>query len=365
MSEKNFKVNHSSTPAVKPTITTERLEEDLESYLLDNKRGMRVTIINYGATIAKIEVPDRRGDLADVLLGHEKLSNYIGGRFFLGATVGRYANRLAGARFVLDDKEYKVTSNKNGFMLHGGASGFDKKFWRAGIVNGKDEPALELSLVSPDGDEGLPGAMEVKVVYSVSAENELRIDYTATTNKPTVINLTNHAYFNLTGSTANTILEHVLTIDADKFTETDDLSIPTGKIIDVSGTPMDYRKPEKVGSRIDADYDQLRNADGYDKNWVLNDYTGNVREVASVYEPVSGRRMIVLTDQPGLQFYYSGNYLDGAVEGKSGIPLTRRSGLCLECQHFPNSPNESSFPSTVLRPGETYSQTTVYRFLVE
>ncbi|MCL5021543.1 MAG: galactose mutarotase [Bacteroidetes bacterium] len=328
---------------------------------MNNGKGMRVTIINYGATMARIEVPDRNGNVADVLLGHEKLSSYIGGRFFLGATVGRYANRIAGARFVLDGRECRVTPNRNGNLLHGGEKGFDKKYWKAEVFDEGPEPSLDLSLVSPDGDEGFPGRMEVKVTYSISSDNELRIHYVATTDKTTVINLTNHSYFNLTGSPANTILDHVLTINADRFTATDNQSIPTGEMKDVAGTPLDFRKPTAVDSRIDEDYEQLRNADGYDKNWVLNQYTGAVREVASLYEPTSGRRMKVLTDQPGLQVY-SGNYLDGAVEGKKGVYLTRRSGLCLECQHFPNSPNESSFPSTVLRPGQTYNQTTIYGF---
>ncbi len=335
----------------------------LESYTLSNGKGMAVTVINYGAAIAKIEVPDRDGKIDDVVLGHDDLAGYIGGRFYLGATVGRYANRIAGGRFVLNGKEYQVAKNKNGNMLHGGEVGFDKKFWQTRILEESEDPAVEMKLVSPDGDEGFPGTMEITTVYRLTADNELRIQYDAVTDKPTVINITNHSYFNLTGSAANPITGHLLTIDADAFTPTDAFSIPTGAVSEVGGTPLDFRKLTRIGDRIDENHPQLQNSKGYDKNFVLNNYDGSLRKAAAVFEPSTGRVMDVFTDQPGMQFY-SGNYLDGTMKGKGGIIYGERSALCLECQHFPNSPNEKRFPSTVLEPGQHYKQTTVYGFSV-
>ncbi len=361
MSEKSEEI---LKPGDLPGIESRSYEGGLESYTLSNGKGMSVAIINYGAAIAKIFVPDRDGNVADVVLGHDDPTEYIGGRFYLGATVGRFANRIAAGHFILKGKEYQVAKNRNGNLLHGGDSGFDKKFWKTRIVRAGENPAIELKLFSPDGDEGFPGNLEVRILYMVTQNNELRIEYAAETDKTTVINLTNHGYFNLTGSAENTILDHVLSIEADAFTPTDDAGLPTGEIREVSGTPMDFRKLTPVGSRIGDDYDQLKNSKGYDRNFVLNRYDGEVREVAAVYEPVSGRVMEVLTDQPGLQFY-TGNYLDGAMKGKNGIYYKERTGLCLECQHFPDSPNQTNFPSTVLEPGDVYSQTTIYRFSMD
>ncbi len=347
-----------------PGIESRSYDAGLESYTLANGNGMSVTIINYGAAIAKIVVPDRGGVLADIVLGHDDPKGYIGGRFYLGATVGRFANRIAAGHFVLRGKEYHVTKNRNGNLLHGGNLGFDKKFWKTRIVQAGENPAIELKLLSPDGDEGFPGNLDAAILYTVTQDDELRIDYTAVTDKTTVINLTNHGYFNLTGSAENSILDHVLTINADTFIPTDDAGLPTGEMRDVSGTPMDFRKLTAVGDRIGVDYDQLKNSEGYDKNFVLNGYDGEVHEAAVLYEPVSGRVMEVLTDQPGLQFY-SGNYLDGAMEGKNGVYYRERTGLCLECQHFPDSPNRQNFPSTTLEPGDVYRQTTIFRFSVD
>ncbi|MDE3058850.1 MAG: galactose mutarotase [Bacteroidota bacterium] len=332
------------------------------SYVLSNNRGMSITVLNYGATLARIEVPDRQGNAADVLLGHEKLKNFIGGRFYLGGTIGRYANRIKAGRFKLDGKEYQVTVNSKGNMLHGGTVGFDKKFWEASIDEAKN--AVEFSLISPDGEEGFPGTMEIKAAYELSDDNEVRIRYRATTDKTTVVNLTNHAYFNLTGNPAGSILDHILMINAEKFTPTDGASIPTGEIENVAGTPMDFTTPAKIGARIDDDDIQLRQSKGYDHNYVLNDFNGSVRTAATVYDPSCGRLMEVLTDQPGVQFY-SGNNLDGAMQGKKGIYYQPRAGLCLECQHFPNSPNEKKFPSAVLEPASVYTQNTVYKFSVK
>ncbi len=339
-------------------------EKGVDSCKLANGKGISATFLNYGAAIARIEVPDRDGNIADVVLGHENPANYVGARFYLGATVGRFANRIAGGKFILDGKEYQVTTNSKGNLLHGGTVGFDKKFWKARVVEEKGDPAVEFILTSPDGDEGFPGTMEVKVMYTLTSKNELMIEYVATSDRPTVINLTNHGYFNLTGSGANSILNHVLYINADSFTPTDGASLPTGEIADVSGTPMDFRKFNVIGDRIGEEYEQLTQCKGYDKNWVLNNYTGDVREAATLYEPASGRVLEIFTDQPGLQFY-SGNYLDGSLKGKGGAYYRERSGLCLECQHFPNSPNVEKFPSTALMPGDAYKQTTIYRFSID
>lgn len=345
-------------------ITTSHLRNGLDSYVLTNNNGMSVTILNYGATIAGIQVPDRDGQFANVVLGHENLDDFIGGPYYFGGTLGRFANRIAEARFTLDGREYRVTENRNGAMLHGGTVGFDKKFWKTKIDSSDDIRSLVLSLVSPDGDEGFPGNIEIKVSYTVGEANELILHYVATTDKPTVINISNHAYFNLTGSTANTVLGHVVMIKGSKYTPIDVHSIPTGEMDKVANTPLDFRNPSVVGARIDDDFDQLKKANGYDHNWVLDDWHGSVRQVATVYEPMTGRKMVVLTDQPGLQFY-SGNNLNAVISSKDGMEIGCRSGLCMECQHFPNSPNEPSFPSVVLKPGEVYVQTTIYRFSVE
>jgi len=342
-------------------IITNHLKENLDSYILKNNNGMRVTILNYGAAIARIEAPDKNGKIENVTLGHNDLVNFIGGPYYLGATVGRYANRIAGGRFTIDGKEYQVSLNKPGFMLHGGFTGFDKKYWKARIIDSTEESALELSLISPDGDEGFPGAMEIKAIYKLSYKNELLVKYIAASDKTTVINITNHSYFNLTGNPDNTILDHIVKIYADNFTPTNNISIPTGNIASVENTPLDFRQPCRVGDRIDDNFDQLVFAKGYDQNFVINNFNGEVRETAAVYEPTSGRFMEVLTDQPGMQFY-SGNYLNGIPQGTEGIYPKRRTALCFECQHFPNSPNEEDFPSVILKPGKVYNQTTIYRF---
>lgn len=344
-------------------IASEYHDNNLYSFELKNSKGMSVTILNYGATIAKIEVPDRNGIIADVTLGHDNFSNYIGGRYYFGATIGRFANRIFKGRFCLDGKEYQVAVNKAGNLLHGGFEGFDKKFWNSRFIEYKEGSALELTLISPDGEEGFPGTMEIKVIYSVSDNNELKIKYMAASDKATVINLTNHAYFNLTGFATTSILGHILKINADNFTPINDISIPTGKIENVASTPLDFRSLYKIGERIENNFDQLKFANGYDHNWVLNNFNGDVREAATLYEPISGRVMEVLTDQPGIQFY-SGNFLDATFEGKNEVKYQQRAGLCLECQHFPNSPNEKNFPPVILRPGQVYKQTTIYKFSV-
>jgi aldose 1-epimerase len=345
------------------SITSSRIGDVLESFEIKNRKGMRVTILNYGATIANIEVPDREGKMADVLLGHDDLTKYIGGRFYFGATIGRVANRIAGGRFCLDGKEYHVTVNNNGNMLHGGSSGFDKKIWTSRIIHDAVNPSVEMSLISPDGDEGFPGALQVKVTYVLTDDNDVHVLYNAVTDTPTVINLTNHAYFNLTGSSASTISDHVLTINASQFIPIDSRSIPLGTMATVENTPMDFRTPSVIGTHMNKRDGQLEFARGFDHTWVIRNYSGVAREAATLFDPVSGRVMEVWTDQPGLQFY-SGNYLDGTLRGKKGACYIARSGLCLECQHYPNSPNVETFPSVVLRPGEEYRQNTTYKFSV-
>lgn len=342
-------------------INTGVIGGELRYVTLKNCNGMKVTVINYGAAIASIEVPDKKGIFQNVVLGHKDLTNYIGGRFYFGATIGRYANRIARGCFKINGREYKVTKNQNGNLLHGGGVGFDKRFWRTSLLLEDSYPVIKLTLFSPDCDEGFPGNVEVKTYYSLTDENELKIKYEAVSDKTTVINLTNHSYFNLTGSPINSILDHVLKINASKFTPIDDSMIPTGRIADVSETPMDFRVPYNIGGRINKQYEQLDIAGGYDHNWVINNFNGSLREAATLFDPLSGRLMEVITNQPGIQFY-SGNNLDRKPKGKEKVWYKRYSGLCLECQRFPDSPNKNSFPSVLLNPENVYKQNTTYRF---
>ena len=337
--------------------------DEIYSYVLTNKNNMSAEIINYGATVVKLSAPDRNGKIEDIILGYDSLSSYVNGSSFFGGIVGRYGNRIAKGRFTLDGKEYQLPINNPPNSLHGGTIGFNKRVWKAEELNGNN-PALQLTYVSVDGEEGYPGTLTLIVTYSLTDKNGLKIDYKATTDKATILNPTNHCYFNLTGDPNNTILNHVLMINADKFTPVDSSLIPTGQLEDVANTPMDFRKPTEIGERINDDFQQLKFAGGYDHNWVLNNYNGSVREAATVYDSTSGIFMEVLTDQPGVQFY-TGNFLNGMDRGKDGIYYKFRTALCLECQHFPDSPNEKTFPSVVLRPGETYTQTTVYEFSVK
>ncbi len=337
--------------------------QKIYSYTLTNSHSMSAEIINYGATVVKLKVPDKNGKIGDVILGYDSLSGYVNGSSFFGGTIGRYGNRIGKGRFTIDGKKYQVTINDGENSLHGGIKGFNKEVWKAKIVK-EDPPTVEFTYVSPDGDQGYPGTLTATVRFNLTEKNGLEINYKATTDKPTIVNLTNHCYFNLTANPENTILNQVLMIKANYFTPIDSEFIPTGEIRSVKGTPMDFRKPTVVGSRIHDNYRQLKNGRGYDHNFVLDNYNGKVREVATVYDPGSGRFMKVFTDQPGLQFY-SGNFLDGTTKGKYGIYYKHRTALCLECQHFPDSPNHKNFPSTVLRPGHVYRQTTIYQFSVK
>jgi len=321
---------------------------------------MGVRLTNYGATVTAIRVPDRNGKVADVALGYDSLEGYVNAldRPYFGAIVGRYGNRIAKGRFHLDGKTYTLAKNNGENHLHGGNMGFDKVIWNAKVLSPR---SIRFSLLSKDGEEGYPGNLSVRVTYTLENDNALRIDYTATTDKATPVNLTNHTYFNLAGEGSPTILNHELMIAADAFTPVDKGLIPTGEIRNVTGTPFDFRKPKPIGRDIGKSDRQLAYGLGYDHNWVLNERPGENALAATLYEPQSGRVLEVFTDEPGLQFY-CGNFLDGRLRGKSGKPYLHRSALCLETQHFPDSPNHPAFPSTILRPGQTYKTTTVYRF---
>ena len=322
-----------------------------------------VSITNLGGYIVAILAPDRLGTVADVTLGYRDFAGYLGDTSFFGCLVGRYANRIAKGHFALDGRTYTLAVNNGPNSLHGGPTGFQKRVWTARIVSGADGDALELVYVSKGGEEGYPGTLTAKVVYALRADGGLEIDYTATTGAPTVVNLTNHAYFNLAGEGAGDVLGHEMQIEADAITPVDATLIPTGEVRPVEGTPFDFRTPVAIGARIDGADAQLKAGGGYDHNFVLRGKSGELRLAARVVEPKSGRVLEVLTTEPGVQFY-SGNFLDGSVTGKSGKPYVKRSGFCLEAQHFPDSPNQPSFPPVVLRPGQTYRQTTVYRFIV-
>jgi aldose 1-epimerase len=337
--------------------------ESVEIFTFTRAGAPTVAITNLGGHIVSILASDRAGRVADVTLGYRDFAGYLGDTSYFGSIVGRYANRIAKGRFSLDGKTYTLATNNGPNSLHGGPTGFQKRVWTPKIVSGKDGDALELTYVSKDGEEGYPGTLTAKVVYSLRADGGLALDYTATTDAPTVVNLTNHAYFNLAGEGEGTILGHEMQIEADAYTPVDATLIPTGERRPVEGTSFDFRTPVAIGARIDAADEQLKAGGGYDHNYVLRGKAGELRLAARVVEPKSGRVLEMLTTEPGVQFY-SGNFLDGKVIGKSGKAYVRRSAFCLEAQHFPDSPNQPSFPPVVLRPGQTYRQTTIYRIAV-
>jgi aldose 1-epimerase len=336
---------------------------DADLYVLTNDNGLQVSITNYGGIVTSLTAPDRDGLYADVVLGFDDLDGYLSGHPYFGAVVGRYGNRIAGGRFTLDGKSYTLAQNSNDNHLHGGEVGFDKALWAAEPTTSSGGPRLRLHHVSPDGDEGYPGRLSVTVDYTLTHDNGLRIDYLATTDQPTHVNLTNHSYFNLAGPGDGDVLGHEAQIHADYFTPVDEDMIPTGEIRRVEGTPMDFRRPVTIGSRIEDEDEQLRIGNGYDHNFVLNDDIAGISLAAGVSEPISGRVMEVHTTKPGVQLY-TANFLDGSLTGKDGTTYERRCALCLETQHFPDSPNRPQFPTTVLRPGADYQSTTIYRFSV-
>jgi aldose 1-epimerase len=333
----------------------------VEVYTLVNNNGASAQITNYGGIVLSLNVPDRAGNLGDVVLGFDTLEEYVAGNIYFGALIGRYGNRIAHGKFRLNGVEYTLAQNNGPNSLHGGLKGFDRVLWNARLFDSPDGPALELTYLSPDGEEGYPGNLTVRVIYTFTHDNALKLDYTATTDQDTVVNLTHHSFFNLAGT--GDILDHILTINADRFTPVDETLIPTGELRPVAGTPFDFTRPTPIGLRIDQADEQLACGLGYDHNWVLNNSDGSLALAARVLEPGSGRVMEVYTTEPGLQFY-SGNFLDGSVTGKGGQAYQQRTGFCLETQHFPDSPHQPHFPSTVLKAGQTYTSTTLYKFSV-
>ncbi|HEX6717957.1 MAG TPA: aldose epimerase family protein [Pyrinomonadaceae bacterium] len=336
--------------------------ENIDLYTLRNAHGAEAKIMTYGAILVSLKVPDRSGKFDDVVLGFSDSDSYLKKNApYFGAIVGRYGNRIAKGRFTLNGVEYKLAVNNGENHLHGGIKGFDKVVWTGHEMKTKAGPAVVLTYLSKDGEEGYPGNLNVRVVYTLTNNNELKIDYSATTDKDTVTNLTHHSYFNLAGEGTGDILNHVLTINANRFVPTDAGSIPTGELRSVAGTPFDFLKATAIGARINQDEEQLKFGKGYDHTFVINGRAGMLRLAATAYEPTSGRVMQVWTTEPGVQFY-TGNFLDGTLTGKSGKPYPFRSAFCLETQHFPDSPNHPSFPTTTLRKGATYKSTTIYRF---
>ena len=356
MSKDEEKKSTESAKAVRALYGTIGVDSIFQ-YTLSNKNGMIVKIINYGGTVTDIMAPDKSGKMGNVVLGYDSLAGFLQtGNPYFGCLVGRYANRIANAKFTLDGKEYSLAPNNDGNTLHGGNKGFDKVIW---TVKAFSDSSISLSYLSKDGEEGYPGNLSADVVYSLGNDNSLKIEYKATTDKPTPVNLTNHCYFNLSAGADSTIIDHDLMLKADKYTPVNVKLIPTGKIDDVKAGPMDFTAAKKIGR------DLAQVTGGYDHNWVLNKSGNNLDMIASLYHPASGRYMEVYTTEPGIQFY-SGNFLNGTLKNtRGGATYIKHAGLCLETQHFPDSPNQPGFPNTILKPGETYTQTTVYKFSVK
>jgi aldose 1-epimerase len=336
--------------------------QNIDLYTLRNAHGVEAKVTNYGGILVSLKVPDRNGKFDDVVLGFNDLDSYLTKNDpYLGAIIGRYGNRIAKGRFTLNGVEYKLAVNNGENHLHGGIKGFDKVVWTGHEMKSKAGPAVVLTYLSKDGEEGYPGNLNVRVVYTLTNNNEIKIDYTATTDKDTVTNLTHHSYFNLAGEGNGDILNHLVTINANRFVPTDAGSIPTGELRNVAGTPFDFLKATAIGARINNDDEQLKLGNGYDHTWVINGRAGTMRLAATAYEAGSGRVMQVWTTEPGVQFY-TGNFLNGTLTGKSGKLYARRNGFCFETQHYPDSPNQPSFPTTTLKKGQTYKSTTIYRF---
>ena len=336
--------------------------EAVTLYTLTNSSGLQIGVIDLGATIVNLMAPDRDGQFADIVLGFDNPQQYITDSPYFGTVVGRYGNRIANGQFELDGETYTLAKNNSGHHLHGGDVGFDKRLW---TVTSSNPNRLEMKLVSPDGDEGYPGELTVRVTYTLDEDNRLTVDYYATTDKPTVVNLTQHSYFNLAGHSAGSAMDHELLINAERYTEVDSELIPTGQLPYVVGTPLDFRQPVAVGARIDEKYPQLVNGGGYDHNWVLTEKAASGSEpAAKVRDPKTGRTLVIYTEEPGIQFY-AGNFLDGSIVGKEDAVYNYRNTVVLETQHFPDSPNRPDFPSTRLNPGEVYKTRTVFEFGVE
>lgn len=330
-------------------------------YVMKNKNGAEACLTNYGGRLVSVMVPDKNGKMTDVVLGYDNVADYIASDGNFGGLIGRYGNRIAQGKFTLDDVTYELPHNDNGHCLHGGPQGFHTQVWDARQIN---DQTVELSRVSKDGEAGFPGNLDVKVTYTLTDDNAVDIRYEAVTDKPTIVNLTNHSYFNLSGLPGSQILDHEVMICANTYTPVDSLLIPTEALDSVAGTPLDFRTPVAVGARINEPFDQLVKGRGYDLNWVL-DTKGDIHTLAAkAYSPVSGIALEVYTDEPGIQFY-TGNFMTGEDKGKHGTVYPHRGALCLETQHYPDSPNKASFPSTVVRPGEKYTSRCIYKFVTE
>ena len=335
--------------------------ENVDLYTLRNTKGVEATITNLGGIVVSLKVPDKNGKFDDVVLGFNDLDSYLKPHPYFGALIGRYGNRIAKGRFTLNGVEYKLAVNNGENHLHGGIKGYDKVIWTGRESKTKAGPAVTLTYLSKDGEEGYPGNLNVTVVYTLTNNNELKIDYSATSDKDTVTNLTHHSYFNLAGEGNGDILNHQVMIKATRFLPTDAGSIPTGELRNVTGTPFDFLQMTAIGARINQDEEQLKLGNGYDHTWIINGRPGTLRLAAEAFEATSGRRMQVWTTEPGMQFY-TGNFLDGTLTGKSGKIYQRRYGFCFETQHYPDSPNHPAFPTTTLKKGATYRSTTIYRF---
>ena len=347
-----------SSKLIEPMLMGKVGDKEVHRYTLTNKNGMSVRIMNYGGYVTNIMVPDKNGEMGDVVLGFDSLPGYLQpGNPFMGCLVGRYANRIANGKFTLNGKEYTLAKNNNGNSLHGGLKGFDKAVWDATPVG---DSGLKLSYTSKDMEEGYPGTLKTEVTYTLTDDNALKIEYKASTDQPTPVNLTNHTYFNLSAGKDSTILDHEIMLNADKYTAVNDKLIPTGKNPAVANTAMDFTSPHKIGERI-AKVPGAKEPGGYDHNWVLRKDCGALALIGTAYHTASGRLMEIYTTQPGVQFY-TGNFLTGSLKGKNGHTYVKNAGFCLETQHFPDSPNQPAFPSTILKPGETYEQTTIYKF---
>ena len=345
----------------KANVVLEEKQGEAEIYVLRNSAGMQARITNYGGTVMSLLVPDKNGTLADVVLGYDKVADYVKASPYFGCLIGRYGNRIANAKFILDGQAYPLAANNGPNSLHGGVKGFDKVLWTARPVASDLGAALELRYLSKHLDEGFPGSLAVVAVYTLTEDGGLRLDFTATTDRKTVVNLTHHSYFNLAGK--GDILGHKLALNAERFTPVDANLIPTGELRPVAGSPFDFRQPTTIGARIDADDDQIRMGGGYDHNWVIDKPVGTLGLLGRAFEPVSGRAMEVLSTEPATQFY-SGNFLDGTIVGKGGWRYQKRSAFCIEPQHYPDTPNQPSFPTTVLKPGQTFQNTIIYKFSV-
>lgn len=362
--------NASTTTPAGPVVKREAFGavngRPIERFTLTNKNGVEVAAISYGGIITSLKTPDRTGAMGDIVLGFNSIDGYLSDHPYFGAIIGRYGNRIAKGRLIIDGAEYKLATNNGPNHLHGGIKGFDKVTWNAEIMPPQPgRSAVSFTYTSADGEEGYPGELVVEVVYTLTDSNELEVDYLARSNKSTHVNLTQHSYFNLAGEGSSDVLGHQLTIEADHYTPVDATLIPTGAIALVDGTPFDFRNATAIGARIDADHPQIKNGQGYDHNWVLTRQPGNtLQHAARVVEPTSGRTLDVSTTEPGMQFY-AGNFLDGKLIGKSGRPYVRRGGFCLETQHYPDTPNQPTFPTTLLKPGDEYKTRTVFTFGVQ